>query len=47
MAIIASEPITGSSLDWIPVPTNHALVVTKDEAGIVNVMRSPIEVQGE
>jgi len=27
MALVASEPITDSCLDWIPFPTNHAVVL--------------------
>jgi len=42
MCIVASEPITASSLDWIPVPKNHALVVTKDANGIVDVTHYPL-----
>ena len=33
VAMIASEPITDSLTDWVPVPVNHAVVMSK---GIIN-----------
>jgi glutamine amidotransferase len=29
VAMIASEPITDSLTDWVPVPVNHAVVMSK------------------
>jgi glutamine amidotransferase len=29
VAMIASEPITDSIIDWVPVPVNHAVVMSK------------------
>lgn len=42
VVIVASEPITKSKSDWVAVPANHALVVTREENGYMNVLHSPI-----
>ncbi|GBF92924.1 hypothetical protein Rsub_05760 [Raphidocelis subcapitata] len=42
VAFIASEPITGSNTDWVAVPKNTALVITREKGGYINIMRSPL-----
>lgn len=42
MVMIASEPITKSCVDWIKVPPNTCLVVTKEKDDFVNVIRCPL-----
>ncbi|KIY95625.1 hypothetical protein MNEG_12338 [Monoraphidium neglectum] len=42
VAFIASEPITGSNTDWVSVPKNTALVITREKGGYINIMRSPL-----
>ena len=43
VVIVASEPITGSKSDWVAVPKNHALVVTRDRTnGYIDVIHTPI-----
>ncbi|CAG9463974.1 unnamed protein product [Pedinophyceae sp. YPF-701] len=42
MAVLASEPITASTTDWVQVPKNHALVISRDAQGFVNIVRSPL-----
>eukprot|EP00210_Caulerpa_lentillifera_P007669 g7320.t1 len=46
VAFIASEPITGHPADWVEVPHNHALIITREKSGIVNIMRSPLTETG-
>ena len=41
VAIIASEPVTRND-DWVAVPRNTALVVAREKAGRINVLRSPL-----
>ncbi len=31
VALVASEPITGSNTDWVAVPPNTVLVMTKEK----------------
>lgn len=40
--IVASEPITGSASEWVAVPKNHGLVVTRDGDGYMNVLHVPL-----
>lgn len=40
--MVTSEPITGAASDWVVVPRNHALVVTRDPNGWMNVLHTPI-----
>jgi acetylornithine deacetylase/succinyl-diaminopimelate desuccinylase-like protein/WD40 repeat protein len=42
VAMVASEPITGSTTDWIVVPKNVALVVTREKGGFLSVLRAPL-----
>lgn len=42
VAFVASEPITGSNTDWVSVPKNTALVITREKGGYINIMRSPL-----
>jgi hypothetical protein len=30
LAIITSEPLTDDTMDWVPVPENHTLLITKN-----------------
>lgn len=41
---MASEPITGMGSDWVAVPRNTALVITREKNGFMSVMRSPLSV---
>ncbi|KAF5832710.1 hypothetical protein DUNSADRAFT_11354, partial [Dunaliella salina] len=43
VVVVASEPITGSSTDWVACPPNTALVVTTEKGGFKNVLRSPLQ----
>eukprot|EP00056_Hartaetosiga_gracilis_P013998 m.238405 g.238405 ORF g.238405 m.238405 type:complete len:200 (-) comp13930_c0_seq32:3191-3790(-) len=38
VVIVASEPLTNSTYDWVSVPTNHAVVITS----AFNVLIAPI-----
>jgi hypothetical protein len=42
VAFIASEPITGSNTDWVAVPKNTALVITREKGGYISILRSPL-----
>lgn len=46
VAFVASEPITGSSADWVAVPKNHTLVITREKGGYINIMRTFLTVPG-
>lgn len=46
LVMVASEPITNSCTDWVKVPPNTALVVTKEKGDFVNVLRSPLSTNG-
>ena len=41
-ALVVSEPITSQCTDWVSVPRNTALVVVKDKAGFITIIRSPL-----
>ena len=41
---MASEPITSSASEWVAVPANHGLVVTRDPEGWMNVLHVPLSV---
>ena len=41
--LIASEPITAAAGDWVPVPRNTAVVVTREKGAYVNVMLAPLD----
>ena len=49
VAIVASEPITGSPSDWVAVPKNTALVISREkkEDGFVNIMQAPLDAYGQ
>ena len=40
--LVASEPITAAKGDWVAVPRNAAVVVTREKGEFVNVMLSPL-----
>lgn len=40
--MVASEPITGSASEWVAVPRNHGLVVTRDADGDMSVLHVPM-----
>jgi hypothetical protein len=42
VVIVASEPITSTASEWVAVPKNHALVVTRDSDGWMNVLHTPM-----
>ncbi|KAK9815459.1 hypothetical protein WJX72_003974 [[Myrmecia] bisecta] len=42
VVIVASEPITRSAADWVAVPHNTALVISREKNGFINVIRTPI-----
>ena len=42
VVMVTSEPITGATSDWVVVPRNHALIVTRDAAGWMNVLHTPV-----
>jgi predicted glutamine amidotransferase len=44
--LVASEPITAAKGDWVAVPRNHALVVTREKGAFVNVMLAPLGAEG-
>ena len=46
VAIVASEPITGTPSDWVAVPENHALTISREKSGYVNIIRSPLTASG-
>lgn len=46
VAMVASEPITGSKSDWVKVPKNTALVISREKSGFVNIMRAPVSSTG-
>lgn len=43
---MASEPITKSSGDWVVVPKNTALVVSRGKDGFIDIMRTPLHASG-
>ena len=40
--LVASEPITRSKGDWVAVPRNTALVVSREKGRFINVMLAPL-----
>lgn len=34
--------VSGSTTDWVSVPKNTALIMTREKAGYLNIMRSPL-----
>lgn len=38
LAMVTSEPLTADATDWVPVPTNHMVVVTRD----LHVLVAPV-----
>ena len=44
VVLVASEPITRSSGDWVAVPRNTVLIVSHDKGGCLNVLSSPLGV---
>ncbi|GLC44069.1 hypothetical protein PLESTB_000932700 [Pleodorina starrii] len=45
VVFVASEPITASASDWVAVPKNTALVVTREKGGFLNILRCPLRSQ--
>ena len=43
--LVASEPITSSASEWVAVPVNHGLVVSRDPEGWMNVLHVPLSVE--
>lgn len=43
--LVASEPITSSASEWVAVPVNHGLVVTRDPEGWMSVLHVPLSVE--
>ena len=43
VALVASEPITGSSAEWVSVPAGTALVISRERNGYINIMHSPLD----
>lgn len=43
VALVASEPITGSTAEWVPVPAGTALVISRERNGYINIMHSPLD----
>jgi len=41
-ALIASEPITRSGGDWVSVPRNTAVVMSREKGAFVNIMLAPL-----
>lgn len=41
-ALIASEPITRSGGDWVAVPRNTAVVMSREKGAFVNIMLAPL-----
>lgn len=46
VVIIASEPITHSVSDWVIVPKNTALIVSREKSSYVNVMKAKFDDNG-
>ena len=46
VVLVASEPITRSSGDWVAVPTNTALVVSREKGGCIDIIRAPLAASG-
>lgn len=42
VAILASEPITASRTDWVVVPKNTAVIISREKSGFLNIMRSQL-----
>lgn len=47
MVLVVSEPITATATDWVAIPPNTALVITREKNGFVNVMRTPLAAGGK
>eukprot|EP00741_Cyanophora_paradoxa_P017803 tig00021017_g17195.t1 len=41
LVMVASEPLTGDEIDWLPVPINHLLIITP----ALNVLLYPIDIE--
>jgi len=46
VVLVASEPITQSSGDWVAVPKNTALVVSREKEGYIDIVRTPLHASG-
>ncbi|GAX84568.1 hypothetical protein CEUSTIGMA_g11989.t1 [Chlamydomonas eustigma] len=42
VAFVASEPITASTTDWVAVPKNTAMVITREKDSYINILRAPL-----
>lgn len=47
VVLVASEPITRSSGDWVAVPKNTALVVSREADGHIDIVRTPLHPSGK
>ena len=43
VCMIASEPVTSASDDWAEVPSNTAVVISRDPDGQLTVLRAPLD----
>lgn len=42
VCLIASEPVTSGAADWSEVPRNTAIVVQRDQDGVLSIMHAPL-----
>lgn len=42
VCLIASEPVTASTSDWVEVPRNTALIVCQEKGGLLTVVQAPL-----
>lgn len=47
VVFVVSEPITASTSDWVSVPRNSALVVSRGKGGYINVIQTPLAAGGK
>lgn len=47
VVLVASEPVTESTGDWVAVPKNTVLVVNKGTTGLIDITRAPLHASGK
>ena len=47
VVFVVSEPITASTSDWVEVPRNSALVISRGKGGYVNIIQTPLASGGK
>ena len=47
VVFVVSEPITASTSDWVQVPRNSALVISRGKGGYIDIIQTPLAAGGQ